>query len=104
MKAVANVGLEGLRPYDLLHSLASLLIAEHANPAEIAAQLGHTMQTLFSTYAHVIEELRGREGVTAEGEIRAIRAGKPRAGVGQKLPEAVFEPHRRAVGAKRNPA
>jgi hypothetical protein len=36
----------GLRPYDLRHSFASLLIAEQRNPAEGARQLGHTLQTL----------------------------------------------------------
>jgi integrase len=56
--ATAN-GLEAVRLYDLRHSFASLLLAEQTNPAEIAAQLGHSLQVLFSTYAHVIEDFGG---------------------------------------------
>jgi len=36
-----------------------LLSAEGRNLAEIAGQMGHTLQTLLSKYAHVIDELRG---------------------------------------------
>jgi integrase len=58
--AAAANGLDGVRVYDLRHSFASLLLAEQTNPAEIAAQLGHSLQVLFSTYAHVIEDFEGR--------------------------------------------
>ena len=74
------------RPYDLRHSLASLLLAEQGNPAEIAGQLGHTLQTLFTTYAHVIEDLRGRKRINAEREIRAARTKAAQNGVARKLP------------------
>lgn len=47
------------RPYDLRHSYASLRFAERANPAEIAEEMGHSLEVLFSTYAHVITELKG---------------------------------------------
>ena len=43
------------RPF---HGL-SLLFAEGINPAEIAEQMGHSLQTLLTTYVHIIEELRG---------------------------------------------
>jgi integrase len=81
-EAAQAIGLTNSRPYDLRHSLASLLLAEQMNPAEIAAQMGHTLQTLFGTYAHVIEELRGSPRVNAEAEIRTARsrAGLPRIG------------------------
>ncbi len=44
----------------------SLLFAEGVNPAEIAEQMGHSLQTLLSTYTHVIEELRGRGRESAD--------------------------------------
>ena len=54
-----------MRPYDLRHSFASLLFQEQRNPAEIAEQLGHSLQMLFSTYAHAIDDLRGQKRVSA---------------------------------------
>ena len=47
---------EGMRVYDLRHTRASQLFAEGRNPAWIAEQMGHSLQTLLSTYVHVIEE------------------------------------------------
>lgn len=72
-EAAEAVGLDGLRPYDLRHSLASLLFAERTNPAEIAEQMGHSPQTLLGTYTHVIEDLRGRDSESAEELIRRAR-------------------------------
>ena len=63
--AAKKAGQEGVRPYDLRHSFASFLFQEQRNPAEIAEQLGHSLQMLFSTYAHVIEDLRGQKRVSA---------------------------------------
>jgi integrase len=71
--AAKAVGLSNPRLYDLRHSLASLLFAEGRNPAEIAEQMGHTLQTLLSTYTHVIEELRGSPRKSAETLIRQAR-------------------------------
>jgi len=79
-------GIVSRRPYDLRHSLASLLFAEQRNPAEIAEYMGHSVQVLLSTYVHVIEELRGRERVSAEEEIRAARASLASGDVAQTLP------------------
>lgn len=62
-----------MRPYDLRHSFASLLFVEGINPAEIAEQLGHSLQMLLSTYTHVIEELRGGERHSAEALIKQAR-------------------------------
>jgi integrase len=72
--AAKAVGLVNPRLYDLRHSLASLLFAEGRNPAEIAEQMGHTLQSLLSTYTHVIEELRGSPSQPAETLIREARA------------------------------
>jgi integrase len=73
---IEDVGLQDVRPYDLRHSLASLLFAERLNPAEIAEQMGHSLQTLLGTYTHVIEELRGEPARSAETLIREARAGR----------------------------
>jgi hypothetical protein len=82
--AAKAVGIEKPRPYDLRHSFASLLFAEGTNPAEIAEQMGHSLQTLLNTYTHVIEELRGQPRRSAEALIREAR---DRA-VPQKAPKA----------------
>src|SRR5581483_5869187 len=85
--ATEAAGLTRVRPYDPRNSFASLLLAEQTNTAEIAAQLGHSLQMLFSTYAHVIEELRGAGRISAEKEIAAARkAAKLGRDVAQKLP------------------
>ena len=83
--AADAVGVSG-RPYDLRHSMASLLLAEQRNPVEVAAQMGHTLQTLFNTYSHVIEDLRGRRPINPEREIRAAKAKVGKERVAQKLP------------------
>jgi integrase len=85
-KAAKDLGLTTTRPYDLRHSLASLLFAERLNPAEIAEQMGHSIQMLLSTYTHVIEELRGRDQVVAEDEIRTARVTIATEDVAQTLP------------------
>lgn len=46
------------RPYDLRHTFASMLFAEQMHPVLIAEQMGHSLQTLLSTYVHEIR----REG------------------------------------------
>jgi len=85
--AAAAAGLDGVRPYALRHSFASLLLAERTNPAEIAAQLGHSLQVLFATYAHVIEDLRGSGRLDADEEIRRARGtARPRR-FAPKLPD-----------------
>ncbi len=71
--AAAACGLEGLVPYDLRHSYASLLIHEGQSVVEVAAQLGHSPQMTLSTYAHVMAELASAERISAEEQIRAAR-------------------------------
>ena len=71
--AAAALGIESPRPYDLRHSLASLLFAEGRNPAEIADSMGHSLQTLLGTYTHVIQELRGAGRVDPAELIREAR-------------------------------
>ena len=71
--AAVPVGIA--RPYDLRHSYASLRFAERANPAEIADEMGHSLEVLFNTYAHVIAELKGVGPVSAEALILEVRSG-----------------------------
>lgn len=61
-------------PYDLRHSFASLMFHEQRNPLEIAEMMGHGPQVLFSTYAHVIAELRGAAPISAVEQIQAARS------------------------------
>ena len=63
------------KPYDLRHSYASLRFAERANPAEIADEMGHSLEVLFSTCAHVIAELKGAGPVSAEELILEAHRG-----------------------------
>jgi integrase len=70
---------KGARPYDLRHSFASLLIhAGRMSVVEIAAQLGHSTQTLLRTYTHVFAELRGQPKVPADHQIAAARRERAR--------------------------
>jgi len=67
----------GPRPYDLRHSFASLLIhAGDLSVVEIAAQLGHSPQTLLRTYAHIFAELRGQPKMPADRQIAKARAAR----------------------------
>lgn len=75
--AARAVGLGGVRVYDLRHSFASLLLHERMGVTEVSQQMGHSLQTLFDTYAHVIEELRASEPASATTEILRARAHVP---------------------------
>lgn len=66
---------QGLVPYDLRHTFASLLIWEgKLSIVEIASQMGHSPRMLLSTYAHVIAELSD-QGLDIEAAIRRAREG-----------------------------
>jgi len=85
--AAKAAGLGNIRVYDLRHALASLLFAEGRNPAEIADQLDNTLETLLSTYVHVIENLRGQPAQKAEDVIRKARRKARHINVIQNSPE-----------------
>ena len=53
----------------------SLRFAESANAAEIAEEVGNSLEVLLSTYTHVIAELRGASTVSAEALILEARRG-----------------------------
>jgi integrase len=65
---------EGIRPYDLRHSFASLLIREgRLSLAEIADQLGNSVATLSEVSAHVIADMKGQPRTSADDAIMQAR-------------------------------
>lgn len=78
----ASAGLDAApHPYDLRHSLASLLLAEGRTVHYVAAQLGHSPALTLSTYGHLIAEYADAGPINAEEEIATARAaGYPMAG------------------------
>ncbi len=65
-----------MRPYDLRHSYASLLISEGRSAVEVAQQLGHSPTMCLETYSHVFAEWTPGARVSAEERIRAAREGR----------------------------
>jgi site-specific recombinase XerD len=63
-----------VRPYDLRHSFASLMIQSGYSPVELAAELGHAPTLTLDTYAHVFSEFARGERVDPERLIEQIRA------------------------------
>ena len=54
LPATRSVGLEGLRPHDLRHTAAALLISEGAHPRQVMEQLGHSsIATTMNVYGKV---------------------------------------------------
>ena len=59
-RILQRAGLEHLRPYDLRHSTASLLLDEGRSLAYVAELLGHsTVATTASTYVHSVRKATG---------------------------------------------
>jgi integrase len=73
--ACEAVGIGRIRPYDLRHSFASLLLYEGRPLPYVAAQLGHSVQMCAKNYAHVLDELERHERVPAVEAIMAARRG-----------------------------
>lgn len=71
-RAVAEIG--ALRPYDLRHTFASLLLAEGRSLHYVAEQIGDAAGQVDVTYGHPIDEYERRGRIDAEAEIRAARA------------------------------
>jgi integrase len=65
--------LGDMRPYDLRHSFASLLLAEGRAIHYVAEQLGHSAEMTLRTYGHVIADYRDRQTIDADVEIRKAR-------------------------------
>ena len=60
-------------PYSLRHTAASLMIAAHRRPTEVAEQLGHSLAVSVSTYQHYIDEARDMPVRSVEEWIRDAR-------------------------------
>jgi integrase len=76
-RAAKAIGFPQLVPYDLRHTFASLLFRDGSyTHAEIARMMGHSVPTLLRLYVHVIEDLRGKERVPANDQIRLARRSR----------------------------
>jgi integrase len=51
LSALRKLGIRHRRMYDMRHTYATMCLMAGMNPAFIAAQLGHSVQVLLSTYA-----------------------------------------------------
>jgi integrase len=72
-RALEAAGVAYTRPYDLRHSFASLLLAEHRTIHYVAEQLGHGPELTLGTYGHVIAEFEFAADVSADEAIRDAR-------------------------------
>jgi hypothetical protein len=72
--AAVAVGIPHAVPYDLRHTYASLRLAEQRlSLQELAEEMGHGVQVLAETYAHVIADLRGAGPIDPDALIDAAR-------------------------------
>jgi integrase len=56
---LSAVGIQALRPYDLRHSCATLLLASGENPKVVSERLGHSSVALTSdVYSHVLPDMQ----------------------------------------------
>jgi integrase len=62
VRTIAAVNVRALRPYDLRHTFASLLIAVGKNPLYVARQMGHySAGFTLDTYGHLMDSLPQRQ-------------------------------------------
>lgn len=78
-RAWASTAPEGTTPYDARHSCASLLLRSGLGVAATAQQMGHSVEMLTRTYAHVLEAYEGSDPLDIEAEIKAQRSRARRA-------------------------
>ena len=71
--AAEGVGVDGSRPYDLRHSIASLLIHAGESVSEVPRQMGSSPSVTLDTYAHVFDE---RDPNTSRDPVEAIEAAR----------------------------
>lgn len=71
-------GMPGLRPYDLRHAYASLLLHEGRSVLDVAAQLGHSPSMCLDTYGHVMRGLSRRtKAATAIARAKHVPSACP---------------------------
>jgi integrase len=69
--AATSIGRPDVTPYFLRHTYASLRFAEQRlSLQEIAEEMGHTVEVLARTYAHVVADYRGHGPVDLEAILR----------------------------------
>lgn len=72
-----RAGVPVIRPYDLRHTSASLLLASGVHPKVVAERLGHANVTLtLSTYSHVLPGLQKDAAETLEAALRNQARGR----------------------------
>ena len=76
-------------PYGLRHSYTSLRIREGASIPELAEELGHSPLMTLTTYAHVIDEVRGARRLPAAEEVAEARREIDQRGLSLTLREAL---------------
>jgi integrase len=75
--AATAIGRSDATPYFLRHTYASLRLAEQRlSLQEIAEEMGHTVEVLARTYAHVIAEYRGHGPIDPEALIKRARLSR----------------------------
>ncbi|MCF7530875.1 hypothetical protein [Pseudomonas petrae] len=57
LSALRKLGIRQRRMYDTRHTYATMCLMSGVNPAFIAAQLGHSVLVLLSTYAKWVSSL-----------------------------------------------
>jgi site-specific recombinase XerD len=78
-KALEKTGLARIRPYDLRHSAATVLLATGEHPKVVAELLGHPKVTLtLDTYSHVVPGLLDQAAERMEAIISEGRVGLSR--------------------------
>jgi integrase len=69
-KACDEVGFPRMRPYDLRHTAATTYLNAGTAPGEVAKRMGHSVETLLSTYAGVLEGDDARANTLFESAIK----------------------------------
>ena len=72
--ACRRAGVEGITPYALRHTAASLWIAEGLPVKEVADRMGHSMKMTMDTYSHLFREDQVRRGERAADAAARARA------------------------------
>lgn len=71
-EAIRRAGFDQMRPYDLRHSAATLLLAAGEHPKVVQEILGHaSIKLTLDTYSHVVPSMQERAAERLEGVIGA---------------------------------
>ncbi len=66
-KILKEAKLPNIRPYDLRHTCATLLLAAGVHPKIVSERLGHASITLtLDTYSHVLPDMQGEVSARME--------------------------------------